>query len=158
MFLIHLLHFFGHMLSVYFLTSALFVLDVSLLFNTFAGWSLLFPSFLFWHKLGQLIFIKPRNSEGSEGFAKYFLDSGYSEKKEWIGHHPYIYILKLKNVFEVMLLVSSNIRDKCSFCFLDVIPIAYINLMHSFLDKLKRCLTCAKSSLLHLFYSHAFSR
>jgi hypothetical protein len=133
------------MLSVYFLAPALFVLYVRLLLNAFTGLSFFLPPLLFGHELSLLIFIQPRDrldvnfalSEGSKAFAEYLLDSRYSKEKKRIGYHPYINVFELKDVFEVMLLVGSDVGDERPFPFLDIIAIACVYFMHPFVDKLE---------------------
>lgn len=154
------------MLSVYFLASTLFVLDVRLLLDAFAGLSLLLPLLLFSHELSLLIFVQPRNRldvdfalcEWTKAFAKYLLDSGYSEEKERIGHHPYIHVLELKDVFEIVFFIGPDVGDECPFSFFNIITIACVDLMHPFFDELKWCLAFAKSRLLHFLYSDSFAR
>lgn len=129
---IHLLDFFLLVSPADLLPSAFDVLDIHDCLGL--GLSLpseLVPVLLLGHELSLLVFVQPRNVvdvdlvllEGSDVFADDFFDPGNPEEVEGIGDLANVDIFKLKDVPQIVLLIGSDVGDKCLLCFFDIVSI-----------------------------------
>lgn len=93
--------------------------------------------FLFCQELTFLVFIEPGDRlnvdvellKGSDAFSEDFFNSWDSKEEERMGDHADIYIFELKDIFKVMLFISSDIGNESSLSLFDVISVTCHNLI-----------------------------
>lgn len=140
MFFVHKFHFFFLVLSSHFFSSTFNIFNVRRFLSLFSSLSFFFSMGLFGHILRFLILILPRYwldiyltlLKWSYTFPKYFFHPRNSKQEKGISNHSKIYIFEFENVFQLMLLISSNIGNKSSLTFFYIVTITSNNLINSF--------------------------